>query len=428
MAACIRPRSLFPPHVDAVFVRFTTLARPNDTAVKCALDVAGGGGTMAPDSSKGSHPSGRAVAGSRRRKRRSLHQKVGSDGAVDGAATNMFTVLGPLCRWRACLAQQTRFPPPRSLCSQHSHLRAYLESLPGGGQEVSRHLPRRPSDKKSRQDGARAGARKLHSLSYVKADYDAILESSSLLTELLNSKLSATIEGFCARAATAAREGKFKKSARRSSGSSGASSTRASGNHAASLLPREALASQSMRRRRLADDLHLSKQVEATERAVAAELRLLAQLKVFPSAELAAIRREYKVLDRERTALLQREERRQGGRAQSSEQPGARRRLRRRRGADKNEVAGAICDSSSADDDSSGEGDSGQKSKWRSEGELELEFCERKLTILRHRRKLADQHAQSHGFDEHSASEIRPRGGASAMRLHAARAFSRENY
>ena len=212
----------------------------------------------------------------------------------------------------------------------------------------------------------------------------------------------------------------------------------------------------------------------SSRRAVASELRLLAKLKVFPSAELAAIRREYKVLDRERTALLRREERRRGrrvGRHASARHSSARPRRRRRCGIDKNgggaDRSSSSGDSSVDDDFTSDEGEGKLVSKWRSEGELELEFCERKLAILRQRRKQADQQVsiQARGFvvvkclavslatdnssmffspirifraahkarsdaafDEQDFSDFRPRGGTSAMRLHAARAFSRENY
>lgn len=149
MAACTRPRGLLPSHVDAVLVRFST-APSDEAAVSYGATGSGGSvGIVANNKEEeevdgaGANVNGHTVGGRRRRKRKTLHPNMGPDpsasgrcGIKRGAAANMFSVLGPLCRWRACLAEQTRIPPPRSLCYQHSALRAYLESLPGGGQVI----------------------------------------------------------------------------------------------------------------------------------------------------------------------------------------------------------------------------------------------------------------------------------------------------
>ena len=89
------------------------------------------------------------------------------------------------------------------LCAHHAAVRRRLDRVPGGTQEVQRHLPRASAGKKKKKkkkDAVRGAAATPSS-----ATDEAILGASSLLTELLNGKLYATIEGFCRRAASAAK-------------------------------------------------------------------------------------------------------------------------------------------------------------------------------------------------------------------------------
>ena len=115
------------------------------------------------------------------------------------------TLSNKLCAWRACLCRCSSATKTDTLCKFHSDMRRRLSKVTATTNEVKRHLPRN------------GGVLKLRKVS-------DILKASSLMSELLNGKLEKTIDGFCAKAANAARP-KAKRESKESSGSSGLASS-----------------------------------------------------------------------------------------------------------------------------------------------------------------------------------------------------------
>jgi hypothetical protein len=213
----------------------------------------------------------------------------------------------------------------------------------GAKEELARHLP---SNKNMKSVLA-----KHKTTTEITVEFLRITATSALLQELLGGKLAATIRAFCRRAAADARAQKPETNSTNNKAKTVPSNTMTSEQNKLAMKENE------VQRRDLNKDVVLSQQVYATESEVAEELRQLCALGVFPKAELQTIRETYNELDRERIRLLAKKNK------QLEEE-----RMNPTRSADGNEIAA---------------GGGGV----RSEGELELEFCKRKLAILRGRRQ-----------------------------------------
>ena len=218
--------------------------------------------------------------------------------------------LGEHCHWRGCSAiGKVRYAADLQLDIKGKGASTKLRGVPlplllilrvgpssGGAQEILRHLPRKftGAQKKSYHFFTRkASSSKKASIgneSSAAEDDDKIINASSLLTELLTRKLSATIRGFCSRAvAAASARSKQKREVEESPSPKRTKAER--------LESAKGLQSEIFR------DAALSARVLVAEKKVATELARFAKLGIFPTDELAAIRREFKILDRERSML-----------------------------------------------------------------------------------------------------------------------------
>ena len=206
----------------------------------------------------------------------------------------------------------------------------------------------------------------------IAVEFLRITATSALLQELLGGKLAATIRAFCRRAAADARAQKpdpakkNNKTEMEAASSSGAETKNgASGASMETMTAaqnRQAMKENEVQRMDLNKDVSLSQQVYTTESEVAEELRQLCAMGVFPKAELQTIRETYNELDRERIRLL----------ATKNEND------------NEEELKGEFLRISQSTSGTSGTSGMGSI---RTEGELELEFCKRKLAILRGRRQ-----------------------------------------
>ena len=240
-----------------------------------------------------------------------------------------------------------------SLCGLHAILRSFLDGC-GAKEELSRHLP---SAKKMKNIISNQSKVSNSNNAEMAIEFVRITATSALLQELLGGKLAATIRAFCRRAAADARMQSSKHS-KNTVPSPDATKLDAIANA-------RALKENNKQREELSRDVALSQHVFRTESDVAEELRRLCALGVFPQAELQSIRETYNELDRERVRLLSLK-----GRGDRN-MPGV--------GAEEAELSS----SEKTRLDESGR----SQSSVRSEGELELEFCKRKLAILRKRRQ-----------------------------------------
>ncbi|GMH73152.1 hypothetical protein TL16_g06107 [Triparma laevis f. inornata] len=240
-------------------------------------------------------------------------------------------MLSHFCRWRACLAPATSNSTPKYLCDMHSKVKAFLDAgTTGEGNcpiaDSNRFLP-----KKMPQNG------NLTDLQLIKA-------ASSLMVELENGKLSSTIRTFCKRAALESSE-KYVHDLRNNGDNN-------SGDGQTKLNPEWGKWLQGERYKdatqKLSKELQVANQIYNIEKGVSGEVGRLKELGVYPTAELALIRRQFKILEREWEANGE---------------------------------------SNNADETNPGnDGNDDDASNPRQEAELELEFCERKRQLLRHRR------------------------------------------
>eukprot|EP00946_MAST-07B_sp_MAST-7B-sp1_P005377 g5377.t1 len=196
------------------------------------------------------------------------------------------------------------------------------------------------------------------SKSEISVEFLRITATSALLQELLGGKLAATIRAFCRRAAADARAQAPKNAKLKDS--------RADAQKLDALANARAVKENQKQCNELNRDVALSQQVFRTESEVAEELRRLCALGVFPQAELQSIRETYNELDRERVRLL------------SLKSKGERSALG---------VGAEEAEQSSAEKAKHGIKAARSQVVTRSEGDLELEFCKRKLAILRARRQ-----------------------------------------
>lgn len=184
-------------------------------------------------------------------------------------------LLGPFCRWRSCLSHASALPAPRSLCAHHSQLKQFLDvrTTKGGPSETSRFLPKRPPVQLACPP--------------TTADDLAMLKAaSSLLQELVEGKLASTIDAFCQRACGDASDRQWRERA-------GAAPSPPSWLRRAHAGPTSSALAAIDREW----DTHTA--LLAAERAATHELDRLAALGVYPTAELALIRRDASALGTE---------------------------------------------------------------------------------------------------------------------------------
>jgi hypothetical protein len=189
----------------------------------------------------------------------------------------------------------------------------------------------------------------------ISIEFLRITATSALLQELLGGKLAATIRAFCRRAAADAKAQGSNNAKKKTIGPDAAKLD--------ALANARAVKENKKQCDELSRDVTLSQHVYRTESEVAEELRRLCALGVFPQAELQSIRETYNELDRERVRLLSLK------RSNDRNVPGV--------GAEESELSSAELANKGTL----------APSQIRSEGELELEFCKRKLAILRTRRQ-----------------------------------------
>jgi len=353
-------------------------------------------------------------------------------------------ILSNFCRWRACLSNSTSLNTPKYLCTMHSDLKLYLDNNinKSGSSESSKFLPKKPP-----QTGA-------------TSDLHLIKCASSLLQELENGKLAATIKSFCKRAAaessekyvwklvvlnnpnshfnnpqrlTREREMRERERLEREEEEEGGVGEGGGGERNHDVYDDDTIYSQQQSdmnnynkllseltwsrwlktdelaktKNLLSKELTAANQIHSTERAVTSELSRLRELGVYPTAELALIRRQFKSLEKE---------------------------WQERHGGEGADLADDNNDGSGGDktgpDDGTGNADGGntggdnnndhndEKLTWDSNGtqtagdggavkDLELEFCERKRQLLRHRRQEAEGERisnQQRGYGNYSYS------------------------
>ena len=287
-----------------------------------------------------------AVSSAPKRKRSS---SVTNEPIISGLA------VGSFCRWRGCLCRGTKIPilsngkqSKHALCGLHSILRSFLEGC-GAKEELARHLP---SNKNMKSVLA-----KNKTTTEIAVEFLRITATSALLQELLGGKLAATIRAFCRRAAADARAQRpdHVKKKTNGNGSPNHRDSKTNGGSGSTAENDQAMHENEKQRTDLTKDVSLSQQVYATESDVAEELRKLCSLGVFPKAELQTIRETYNELDRERIRLLAAKNNQRSGEEEF--------------------------------EPSSSDLKQHTNNKVRTEGELELEFCKRKLAILRGRRQ-----------------------------------------
>jgi len=177
------------------------------------------------------------------------------------------TLLGNFCRWRSCLRHASAHPAPRSLCVHHAHLKQFLDARAPKGKpsETGRFLPKRPP------------ATKRTSPPTTSDDLALLKAASSLLQELVSGKLAATIDAFCQRACGDSSDRLWRE---HSLGNE--PSPPPSWSQWANADPRAAMEVA----------VHKSEAHAAllnSERAATVELERLAELGVYPTAELALI-------------------------------------------------------------------------------------------------------------------------------------------
>ena len=174
-------------------------------------------------------------------------------------------LLWGFCRWRSCLSHGARQPGFRQLCVHHSGLKRHIDSR-SSKVESNRFLPKRPPVRQ--ESGANAPS--------LEDDLYMIKAASSLLDELASGKLAQTIDSFCQRASVEASDRTWAEHSNlaRSSPSPSWSSKRSSSRLAT-----------------IESGTKTATEVLRNEEASTAELRKLATLSVFPTAELALLRR-----------------------------------------------------------------------------------------------------------------------------------------
>jgi len=176
-------------------------------------------------------------------------------------------LLGNFCRWRSCLRPASMLPAPRSLCVHHAHLKQFLDARTPKGKpsETGRFLPKRPP------------ATKRTSPPTTSDDLALLKAASSLLQELVSGKLAATIDAFCQRACGDSSDRLWREHL-----VGGEPPRPPSWSQWANADPRAAMAAIDIK-----SEAHAA--LLDAERAATYELVRLAELGVYPTAELALI-------------------------------------------------------------------------------------------------------------------------------------------
>ena len=94
-------------------------------------------------------------------------------------------ILSNVCRWRACMCDATSEPSPKYLCAYHTMIKSYLDlksSSTKGGGEAAKYLPRKHPP--------------IVSLAVPDRDMIMIRSASTLLQELWEGKLRGTLKSF----------------------------------------------------------------------------------------------------------------------------------------------------------------------------------------------------------------------------------------
>ena len=99
------------------------------------------------------------------------------------------TILSTVCRWRACLCEATENPPPKYLCRYHSELKIFLDgrlsaSTSTSAAESAKYLPQKPPS---------------IPVHIENKDLALIRAASTLLQEMWDGKLKATVRTFAKR-------------------------------------------------------------------------------------------------------------------------------------------------------------------------------------------------------------------------------------
>jgi hypothetical protein len=204
-------------------------------------------------------------------------------------------LLPQMCWWRACLSPACqgrdekltadKLNPKKShivgrTCWHCSSLKDFLDaqSTPNSQSEAQRYLPKY-SQKKEKA---------LLHLSPQSKDLQMIKVSSTLLQELCTKKLSSTISSFCKKATNDASVHGKKLSA--------LSKTP----NISRLNIQKSLEASKLNLQECSQAVDQAKQLRDIEAKVTSDLKRLIELKAFPSAELAIIRKEQKALEQEK--------------------------------------------------------------------------------------------------------------------------------
>jgi len=210
----------------------------------------------------------------------------GEEGMQGGSVKKKWdnAILSTLCRWRACLCESTDEPPPKYLCRYHSELKTFMDGRvnaksPAAAESAS-YLPQKPP---------------ILSGSVGHRDMVLIRAASTLLQELWEGKLKSTVRSFT------------KKVCHDMVISNGAGSRRGKASSSnfeppswAKWMDQEELKREFFRQSELLSRTDFLLNIE---RLVSSEYKLMMELCVFPSAELALIRKDMKAFkerDRDR--------------------------------------------------------------------------------------------------------------------------------
>eukprot|EP01041_Mallomonas_annulata_P003005 gene3005-5888_t len=183
-------------------------------------------------------------------------------------------ILSSVCRWRACLCESTDEPPPKYLCKYHSELKIFLDGrinskIPTA--ESATYLPQKPP---------------VISSSSPHRDLDLIRAASTLLQELWDGKLKSTVRSFARRVCSDMVI--YRNISSMSEGRGVAVTTLPSWTK---WKDKEALKREFLHQ----DDIQTKYQmIYNLEKLISTEFKYISDLNIFPSAELAIIRKEIK--------------------------------------------------------------------------------------------------------------------------------------
>jgi len=172
--------------------------------------------------------------------------------------------LSHSCMWRACTAVLPNGDnTDDGLCKYHFNVAEQILKQKDGMTEIKKFMPKISAETLNR-----------------KCDEETIMKASALVGELLSGKLSSTVKVFCTKAAETAKP------------------------NVKTVCAKDRIENFAEFQRSIHEDLELARMVLTVESMVVDELRKLMALGVFPSEELVAIRHEYRILDEERQRVF----------------------------------------------------------------------------------------------------------------------------